>query len=326
VAKGYKRGKEDYKVLRILVTGSKGTLGVPLVKELIKRGHEVWQCDLQHQRNENYIRADVSNYRQMERVFEANQYDYVYHLAAEFGRINGEEYYDTLWETNVIGTRNILQWQNKKNFRLIFASSSEIYGDKHQEILSEEVPLNHSIIQHNDYAVTKWVNEIQIMNFEKRHKNECVRLRFFNAYGPGEYYHHYRSVVCLFCYRALFKMPYQVYEGYHRVFMYIDDFIPTLANVVDNFVPGEVYNIGGEEFRSVRELSDLILNHLESDASLVEYLPEDKHNVLNKRPDIKKAKAAFGHNPKTKLEEGVPKTIEWMKSVYGIKGSMSFAL
>jgi dTDP-glucose 4,6-dehydratase len=121
-------------------------------------------------------------------------------------------------------------------------------------------------------------------------------------------------------------MPYQVYEGYHRVFMYIDDFIPTLSNVVDNFVPGEVYNIGGEEFRSVRELSDLILNHLELDASLVEYLPEDKHNVLNKRPDIKKAKAAFGHNPKTKLEEGVPKTIEWMKSVYGIKGSMSLAL
>ncbi len=47
--------------------------------------------------------------------------------------------------------------------------------------------------------------------------------------------------------------------GYHRVFMYIDDFIPTLANVADNFVAGEVYNIGGEEFRSVKELSDLIL-------------------------------------------------------------------
>ena len=190
--------------MKILVTGSKGTLGVPLVKKLSRRGHEVWQCDLQHQRNENYIRADVSNYRQLERVFEASQYDYVFHLAAEFGRINGEEYYDTLWETNVIGTRNILEWQKKKGFKLIFASSSEIYGDIHKEILSEDLPINQSIIQHNDYAVTKWVNEIQIMNFEKRFGNECMRLRFFNAYGPGEYYHHYRSVVCLFCYRALF--------------------------------------------------------------------------------------------------------------------------
>ena len=110
--------------MRILVTGSKGTLGTPLVKELSRRGHDVWGCDLQHQRDGNYIRADVSNYRQLERVFEANQYDFVYHLAAEFGRINGEEYYDTLWETNVIGTRNILELQKKKGFRLIFASSS----------------------------------------------------------------------------------------------------------------------------------------------------------------------------------------------------------
>ena len=301
---------------RILVTGSKGTLGTPLVKELLNRGHEVWQCDLQHQRDDNYIRADVSNYRQLERVFEANDYDYVYHLAAEFGRINGEEYYDTLWETNVIGTRNILEWQKRKGFRLVFASSSEIYGDIHNEILSEDLPINQSIIQHNDYAVTKWVNEIQIMNFEKRFGNECMRLRFFNAYGPGEYYHHYRSVVCLFCYRALFGIPWQVYEGYHRVFMYIDDFIPSLANACEKFELGEVVNIGGEEFRSVRELSDLILNYTGADTGLVSFLPEDKHNVLNKRPDIEKAKKKFRHDPKITLEEGVPNTIEWMRSVY----------
>lgn len=302
---------------KILVTGSEGTLGAPLVRRLRRQNHEVWGCDLQHQADEQYIRADISSYRQLERVFEQN-YDYVYHLAAEFGRINGEEYYDTLWQTNVIGTRNILEWQRKKNFKLIFASSSEIYGNKHQDILSEEIPLNQSIIQHNDYAITKWVNEIQIMNFEKRYGIEVVRCRLFNAYGPGEYYHHYRSVVCLFCYHALHNMSYKVYEGYHRVFMYIDDFIPTLANVCENFKGGEVYNIGGEEFRSVKELSNIILKYLGKDDHLVEYLPEDKHNILNKRPDISKAKRDFRHNPKIILEEGVPKTIEWMKEVYNI--------
>jgi len=303
-------------MLKILVTGSKGTLGTPLVVALSAQGHEVWQCDLAHQRDDNYIRADIANHRQLGRVFEANDYDYVYHLAAEFGRINGEEYYDTLWETNVIGTRNILEWQRKKGFKLIFASSSEIYGDKHTGILSEDIPLNHSIIQHNDYAVTKWVNEVQIMNFEKRYGNQCMRLRFFNAYGPGEHYHHYRSVVCLFCYRALFDIPYQVYKGYHRVFMYIDDFIPTLAKAHEHFTPGEVYNIGGQEFRSVEELSNLVLDCVGKDDRLVEYLPEDKHNVLNKKPDITKAKEAFGHNPTVPLEVGIPKTIEWMKAIY----------
>lgn len=304
--------------MRILVTGSRGTLGVPLVRELKARGHEVWQCDLQHSAEDDYIRADVSEYRQLERVFEANQYDYVYHLAAEFGRINGEEYYDTLWATNVIGTRHVLEWQKKKRFRLIFASSSEIYGDKHAEVLTEDIPLQQSIIQHNDYATTKWVNEVQIMNFERRHGNEIVRCRFFNAYGPGEHYHHYRSVVCLFCYRALHDQPYDVYEGYHRVFMYIDDFIPTLATVCERFVPGQVYNIGGEEFRSVRELSDIILRHLQKDDRNVRYMPEDRHNVQNKRPDISRAKSQFGHNPRITLEEGVPRTIEWMRDVYRV--------
>ena len=300
---------------KILITGAVGTLGRPLRRELERRGHDVWGVDLQHQPDQKYIRADVSVYRQLERAFEQD-YDYVYHLAAEFGRINGEEYYDTLWQTNVIGTRNVLEIQKKKNFKLIFASSSEIYGDKHAAILSEDLPLQQSIIQHNDYAVTKWVNEIQVMNFEKRFGNPIVRLRFFNAYGPGEYYHNYRSVVCLFSYRALHGLPYDVYLGYHRVFMYIDDFIPTLASVVDNFKAGEVYNIGGDEFRSVKELSDLILKYAGRDDSLVNYLPEDRHNVQNKRPNIDKARRAFGHNPTVTLEQGVPRTIEWMKATY----------
>lgn len=301
---------------KVLVTGSKGTLGTRLVDELKRRGHEVWEVDLQHDAEEKYIRADIANYRQLERVFEQN-YDYVYHLAAEFGRINGEHYYDTLWETNVIGTRNILECQLKKGFKLIFTSSSEIYGEAQEPLLTEDLPIQKTIIQHNDYALTKWANEVQIINFEKKYQTSIVRLRLFNAYGPGEYYHPYRSVVCLFVYRALKGIPYDVYEGYHRVFMYVDDLIPTIANVGNNFKPGEVYNIGGMEYRSVRELSDLILKYTKGDPELVRYLPEDKHNTVSKRPDIQKAVRDLGHNPKMLLEEGIPITVEWMKKIYG---------
>ena len=301
--------------MKILVTGSNGTLGVPLVTALRQRGHDVWGCDLQHGRDPNYLRADISNYRQLERVFQQD-YDYVYHLAAEFGRINGEEYYETLWQTNAIGTRNILELQKRRRFRLIFGGSSEIYGDLDTDILTEDLPLHKPLFQQNDYAMTKWVNELQIVNFERRYELEVVRCRFCNAYGPGEYYHSDPSVVCLFCYRALFGMPWEVYEGYHRVFMYIDDFISTLATVCERFVPGEVYNIGGREYRSVNELSQLILAYTGADASLVSYLAEDEHNVRSKRPDITKAETTFGHDPTTLLEVGIPKTIEWMKTVY----------
>ncbi len=301
---------------KVLVTGSKGTLGTRLVEELRKRGHEVWEVDLQHDAEEKYFRADIAKYRQLERVFEQD-YDYVYHLAAEFGRINGEHYYDTLWETNVIGTRNILEWQLKKGFKLIFTSSSEIYGEAQEPLLTEDLPQQKTIIQHNDYALTKWANEVQIINFEKRYETPIVRLRLFNAYGPGEYYHPYRSVVCLFVYCALKGIPYDVYEGYHRVFMYVDDLIPTIANVGNNFKPGEVYNIGGTEYRSVRELSDLVLKYTQGDPGLIRYLPEDKHNTVSKRPDIQKAVRDLGHNPKMLLEEGIPITVEWMKKIYG---------
>jgi dTDP-glucose 4,6-dehydratase len=223
-----------------------------------------------------------------------------------------------LWETNVVGTRNILELQRRHGFKLIFASSSEIYGDRHEEILRESIPLQQAIIQQNDYATTKWVNEVQIMNFEKRYESPIMRLRFFNAYGPGERYHKYRSVVCLFCYRALNDLPYTVYKGYKRVFMYVDDFIPTLANACENFAAGEVFNIGGREFTSVERASSLILDYLGKDDRRVEYLPEEAHNVQNKRPDISKAEQAFGHDPRVVLEEGIPRTIEWMRRVYAV--------
>jgi dTDP-glucose 4,6-dehydratase len=302
---------------KILVTGSNGTLGRPLMAELRRRGHDAWGCELTHSADEQTIRADVTSYRQLEQLLQqTGPVEFVYHLAAEFGRHNGEEYYETLWQTNVIGTRNILELQRHHGFKLIFASSSEIYGDRHEEILHEAIPLQRSIIQHNDYATTKWVNEVQIMNFERRYDSPIVRLRFFNAYGPGEHYHKYRSVVCLFCYRALHDQPYTVYRGYKRVFMYIDDFIPTLANVCDNFVAGEVYNIGGTEFVSVEAMSNVLLDYLGKDDGLVDYLPEDAHNVQNKQPDIAKAAEAFGHAPKVTLEEGIPRTVEWMRQIY----------
>ena len=300
---------------KILVTGSKGTLGSRLVEVLKYRGHDVWEVDLQHHLEEKYIRADISEYRQLERVFEQD-YDYVFHLAAEFGRINGEHYYETLWKTNVIGTRNILEWQLKKGFKLIFTSSSEIYGEAAEPLLTEDLPLKKTIIQHNDYALSKWANEVQVINFEKKYESPIVRLRLFNAYGPGEYYHSYRSVVCLFIYRAFKGIPYEVYEGYYRVFMYVDDLIPTIANVAHNFKPGEVYNIGGTEYRSVKDLSELVLKYTEGNPNLVKYLPEDKHNTVSKRPDISKATADLAHDPKVLLEEGLLKTVEWMKQIY----------
>ncbi|HOX38174.1 MAG TPA: NAD(P)-dependent oxidoreductase [Candidatus Brocadiia bacterium] len=300
---------------KILITGSMGTLGKPLTATLRRMGHEVWGCDLQHQRHDYYIRADIAEYRQMERVFEQD-YDYVYHLAAEFGRTSGEEYYETLWKTNAIGTRHILELQRKKGFKLIYASTSLIYGEMTDEAMTEDLPDRKALRPPNDYAVSKWTNELQIMNFQKVFNIPVVRCRFFNVYGPGEFYHPYRNAICLFCYRALHGLPWTVFRGYDRVYMYIGDFIPTLARVCERFKAGEVYNIGGTDCRPTEEISDIILKTVGLDGSQVSFKDKDSNNVMSKRPDVSKAMRDLGHNPTVKVEEGLPRTLEWMRNVY----------
>ena len=121
--------------MRILVTGGLGTVGAGLIDELRKRGHHVVSCDLHHQADEIgfslrtdvevplYARCDVGEFRQIERVFErCGPFDYVYHCAAEFGRWNGEDFYETLWRTNAIGRRTSFDYRN--------ASSSGSYTSR----------------------------------------------------------------------------------------------------------------------------------------------------------------------------------------------------
>lgn len=303
----------------ILITGGLGAVGSPLTSELTDRGHNVWVADLPWSEREQYYRADVSEYRQLAQIFEQHDFDYVYHLAAEFGRKNGEDFFETMWESNAIGTKNLLRLQREHGFRLIFSSSSEVYGD-YDGVMEESAPLEEgNIRQLNDYAISKWVNEQQILNATDRFGSETVRVRLFNTYGPGEKYSEYRSVVCKFCYRALHGMPYHVYDHHHRSFTYVGDTVESLANIVDNFQPGEVYNISSTDYRNIKELSDIVLDYLGKDDSKVEYRGREEHNTLNKKASIEKAKKDLDHDPVTTLEEGIPRTIEWMKDHYDIE-------
>jgi len=301
--------------MRILVTGGLGTVGHVLVKELEQRGYEVWICDLPHYHRENYIRCDVGSAQQLGRIFDRHTFDFVYHLAAEFGRWNGEDYYDTLWRSNALGTKNIIRLQERQGFKLIFFSSSEVYGD-YPDVMKEDVMDHYEVRQLNDYAISKWVNEMQVMNSVAQHGTESVRVRLFNTYGPGEYYSSYRSVICRFVYHALMDLPYKVFLDHHRTSTYSTDTARTLANIAERFKPGEVYNIGGEQYHDIKYLSDLILDELGKNDSLVEYVESEPFTTKDKKVDISKSKRDLDHDPKVSLEEGVPLTIDWMKSVY----------
>lgn len=314
----------------ILVTGGLGAVGSYLVPELQKRGHTVFVIDLKHHHEAaNYARCDVSEFRQVERLWmgggwpsgymsKPQKFDLVYHLAAEFGRWNGEDYYENLWDTNAVGTKNILRMQEKAGFQAVYFSSSEVYGD-YEGVMKESVMDEIEIKQMNDYAISKWVNEMQVMNSAEQFGTQSVRVRLFNTFGPGEYYSPYRSVICLFCYRALHDIPYTVYKNHKRTSTYVTDMVRTLANIADNVKPGEVYNIGGDEFHDIETASDIILDYLgKSDKDLVTYKESEILTTKVKLVDCLKARRDLDHQSTVSLEDGIKNTIDWMRVVYGL--------
>ena len=307
---------------RILVTGGGGFIGANLVKELKRRGHEVIASDLYNTDRDDYIRADVRNYRQLERAFEIEKwkFDSVYHLAAEYGRWNGEDYYENLWQTNVIGTKHIIRLQEKLGFRMVFFSSAEVYGD-YEGIMKEDVMEQNPIkdtFQMNDYAITKWAGELICMNSAKMFGTETVRVRPVNCYGPGEHYTPYRGFIPKFIHHALHNKPYTVFKGHKRIIDYVEDSCRTWANIVDNFIPGEVYNVGGrpEWEKEIKDYSDSVLNAVGRDDSIVSYKEAEPFTTKVKHMDFSKAVRDLGHDPKVTPEEGIKRTVEWMKSIY----------
>jgi dTDP-glucose 4,6-dehydratase len=316
--------------MRILVTGGLGTVGAGLVSELRGRGHHVVSCDIAHQPDELafslptdvsvplYARCDVGEFRQIERVMERlGPFDYVYHCAAEFGRWNGEDFYETVWHTNAVGTKNVIRLQERLKFRLIHFSSSEVYGDW-PELMVETAMDDHEIKQLNDYAMTKWVNEMQVRNSILRFGTESVVVRLFNTFGPGEYYSPYRSVNCRFLYCALNGLPWTVFRGHSRTSTFLADTVRTLANIADNFKPGETYNIGGSCHHTIEELSNAVLKVTAASPSLPQYRDSEVLTTRHKLVDVSKAIRDLRHQDTYSLEEGLRITADWMRRVYNL--------
>jgi dTDP-glucose 4,6-dehydratase len=302
---------------KILVTGGKGFIGTNLVNELRARGHQVHTCDLTHDEDEFHVRADVSSYFQLSNVVRRENFDFVYHLAAEYGRWNGEAHYENLWKTNVIGTKNLLRLQEELGFKQIFFSSCEVYGD-YDGLMSEDVMDQIAIKQLNDYALSKWVGEQQVLNSASMFRTQSVRVRPLNCYGPHEHYSAFRGVIPIMVYRALKKIPYTVYGGHLRVFDYVGDTVRTLTNIVDNFIPGEVYNIGSDEEWGVdiATLSNMILEKVGIDDSLVTYSEQEKFTTKVKIVDLTKSRKDLGHKATINLSEGLDLYIAWMSKTY----------
>ena len=313
--------------MKILVTGVLGVIGSKLEEILKIRGHEVFGVDLYHTsrvyghglgkvQSDDYFRCDIGEFRQIEQVIEYVKPDLVYNCAAEFGRWNGENFYEKVWKSNVIGMKHIIRLQEKHGFKLVHCSSSEVYGD-YEGVMYEDVLDKTPIIQMNDYAMSKRVNEMQIHNSRSQFGTNSVMVRFFNTYGPGEWYHPFRSVNCLFTYDLLNGKPITVFKGHSRTSTYIYDSVRTLANISDNFIDGETYNIASDQEHTIENLAELLVKYTKADPSLVDYREHGEIlTTKHKHVDASKSVRDLDHKNTVSLEEGVWETVQWMKEHY----------
>ena len=144
--------------MNILVTGGAGFIGTNLSNELRSRGNDVKTLDIKPDASLAHERIDVTYYEQLARYFEKHEFDVVYHLAAEYGRWNGEDHYDNLWRVNVVGLKNILRLQQKYGFQLVSFSSAEVYGD-YSGVMSEDIMDNIPIKQMNEFYLSDKLNK-----------------------------------------------------------------------------------------------------------------------------------------------------------------------
>jgi UDP-glucose 4-epimerase len=239
--------------------------------------------------------------------------DYVIHLAAMLGVKRTEMKRLEALNVNILGTVNILEGCVKEKIKkIVFASSSEVYGDQTKTPISEEGPLNPKSI----YAVTKLAGEEYVKAYKKRYGLDYTIVRFFNAYGPRQVA---EFVVPRFIKNVLDNKPPRIYGDGDQIrsFCYVED----IANgiflaLINKKANSHIFNIGNdEEPISIRDLAYKIISISQKDLQ-PEYIDIKKSDrsaereILRRIPDISKAKRVLGYEPKFSLSEGIRKIIE----------------
>ncbi|MFN3478538.1 MAG: NAD-dependent epimerase/dehydratase family protein, partial [bacterium] len=269
---------------------------------------------------EDYIRADVSDYLdvvKMERKWD--KVDYVIHMAGEVGRMVGEEYPHKMVLVNAIGTLNMINFCLEKDCKLVYFSTSEVYG----EILENKMVFEEDLLEipifklTNIYAASKYFCEFLVWHYVKKYGLKAVVVRPFMVYGSGVIPSKYKSAIDQFIYNALNNKEIIVHRGTERAWCYIDDFIDGVILILKrhDFKDFESYNIGSQEYFKMEEVAKIVIKYTNSSTELLKIIDPPKDFLVTKKVfSIEKIKK-LGFQPKISLEEGIKNTVEWHKKL-----------
>ena len=297
--------------MHFAVTGGAGFVGSYLVKLLVKEGHKITVIDNLHKgKKENlasvinkikFQKIDVRDYQSLEKILK--NIDGVFHQAAltlvqdSFSR--PEEYFDV----NVHGTENIFKLANENKFKVVYASSSSVYGHKLETPITEDAERNPI----NPYGKTKLEDEYLVEKYSKLN-TEIIGLRYFNIFGKGQTIE-YAGVITKFLDRINEgKSPIIFGDGSQiRDFIHVNDVAKANLMAMNSKSSNLIVNIGTGNAISILELANMIINTsgLKIDPIFTEALEGD---IEKSFADISQAKKHFGWKPKIKLQD-------WLKEI-----------
>lgn len=325
----------------ILVTGAAGFVGFHLCQQLLNQGKTIIGIDnlndyydvnlkqarlqqLLPQANFQFFPLDISDRSAIAELFNYHQPQIVVNLAAQAGvrysLTNPHAYADS----NLVGFINILEGCRHNGVQhLVYASSSSVYGANKKIPFSTEDPVDHPV---SLYAATKRANELMAYTYSHLYNFPTTGLRFFTVYGPWgrpdmAYFSFTKSI--------LEGIPIKVfnYGKMRRDFTYIDDIVEGIMRVMDKpqarntaIVPHKVYNLGNNQPVNLIDFIQTIEKHLGIEAKK-EMLPMQPGDVEETYADIDELIHDTGFKPKTSLEEGLSRFVQWYRSYYQVERS-----
>ena len=333
--------------MKVLVTGAAGFIGFHTAKKLLDRGDEVVGLDnineyydptlkrarlsqLQGQSNWRFSKLDLVDRSGMTELFKSEKFDRVVHLAAQAGVRYSIENPMAYVESNLVGHTNLLECcRHAEIEHLVFASTSSVYGANTRMPFSVHHNVDHPL---SFYAATKKANELMAHTYAALYQLPSTGLRFFTVYGPWG-----RPDMALFKFtKAILEgQPIEVfnYGNHRRDFTYIDDIVEGVVHCLDkpaapnpdwdgdapdpgtSFAPYRLYNIGNQGPVELMRYIEILEERLGKTAEK-KLLPLQPGDVPDTWADVEDLAKDVGYRPKTPVEEGVSRFVDWYLSYY----------
>lgn len=303
--------------MRSLVTGGAGFIGSNLVKVLVNRGDNVTVLDdfsvgrMEHLDaigNVEIVKGSVCDIDLVRKLM--SKTDTVFHLAVQC-LVMCNDNPIVAHEVNVGGTFNVCLATYETHAKMVYVSSSEIYGTCQFSPMTESHPAEPQSI----YGLSKLMGEEYVKHFNKYYGVPAVIIRPFNAYGPNHRNDQYSAVITAFI-RRLENGEYPIIEWtgeQSRDFTYVTDTAEGIA-LLSKLEHGEIVNIGSGKATSVNDLATTLMKiyDIEGDMDKLIYIKQRPNDVFKLEADTSLAKS-YGYEPKVSLEEGLRKYVAWWK-------------